>query len=58
MKAALLALALIVGSVVLTGCQHMGESTAPKPDPAMFMPKPGATTGSTAGGPPPSKPTG
>lgn len=52
MKAALFALALIVATVVLAGC-HIGESTAPKPDPKMFLPKTGA-----AAGPPPSTPTG
>lgn len=52
MKKASLCLAALVLSLFLSGCSHLGESTAPKPDPKMFLPK-----GSTAGGPPASSPT-
>lgn len=51
MKRALPVLAIAL-AVFLVGCEHMGESTAPKPDPSRFLPK-----GGTAGGPPPSTPT-
>lgn len=51
MKSRPVLLALVVLGGCLAGC-HIGESTAPKPDPAQFLPK-----GGTANGPPPSSPT-
>lgn len=51
MKSLPVIIALLILAGCLAGC-HVGESTAPKPDPAQFLPKSG-----TAGGPPPSSPT-
>ncbi len=51
MKIGLTLFAIVGLGAILSGC-HIGESTAPKPDPAQFLPKSG-----TAGGPPPSSPS-